>query len=479
MSNSDPVKNLVYPQFNVCSVKQPPQLPSSWQCTALLHPFSPPPKDDPKPDNPFFNLCVASIAYVEGEELSAQIASSDGRTWWYLIKGADNSSTTLSTDKGTTWNSVDVGWTLPSTNWLEGATCVGNSYLNWMKAQKVDWWKKPASENTNPNAATWFWFNSDGNEANFPFRMMFGAPPPQPNKGTIDQLALLQMYSFTYFAKFSEVSNPIPTVWKDPAIEGFTFGNPQNLKPVVWNTNFGMTTFMTPVDHASNPLPTRVLYRWASEQDYKSLTDRAQSTYMLYTYNTSTYNPNSENPGKDIEYQEAFMYGVAPNDFNNPPSDEGCGFLYTKSTIQGDDTCQKLTDNGVNLGQEPPDWASIEGGYPIQAIISNHPSLCPKQTITVLGVIFPPTNEYPQGRYLWTWYSPFSLSQDSSHCRPVTFMESASNIAEGGTSLALADYYNYAEFDTEINSDYFQLPDICQSSPSNTTAIYSNYKHSK
>jgi hypothetical protein len=80
--------------------------------------------------------------------------------------------------------------------------------------------------------------------------------------------------------------------------------------------------------------------------------------------------------------------------------------------------------------------------------------------VVVISIIFPPGPGYPQGRYLWTWYSPFPGS-DGTHSRPVTFMESASSIAEGGTSLALADYFDYKELATEIDPICFQIPDAC------------------
>ena len=78
----------------------------------------------------------------------------------------------------------------------------------------------------------------------------------------------------------------------------------------------------------------------------------------------------------------------------------------------------------------------------------------------LLSVLFPPTKEYPGPRYLWTWYSPMDGSR-GLHSRPVVFMESASTIGEG-TSLALADYFDYKEFSTEIDGSYFEVPEPCK-----------------
>jgi hypothetical protein len=66
----DPVPQDAYPSFQPMTGPAP-AMSSAWTCTALLHPFSPPFSINPQPDNPFFQLCVASIAYMEGQFLSA------------------------------------------------------------------------------------------------------------------------------------------------------------------------------------------------------------------------------------------------------------------------------------------------------------------------------------------------------------------------------------------------------------------------
>ena len=42
-----------------------------------------------------------------------------------------------------------------------------------------------------------------------------------------------------------------------------------------------MTAFMPPVNEAFNPLPTRVLYNWKSDQDYEVTSDRITSKSAL------------------------------------------------------------------------------------------------------------------------------------------------------------------------------------------------------
>ncbi len=381
--------------------------------------------------------------YGEGAYLSAQITGCSYGQWWYLILP---DQTVLSTDGGNSWITVDMGWTLPTTNWfgdqIQNAVCAGTSYLNWMQAQLVNWWKIPV---TNSLATTWLWFNANGPSAGLPFRLMFGQPPPSPTKGDPSQLALFQMFSFTYFPYFAGA--PVterPAKWTGADIPGFVCGNPNNYQKVIWNQNFGMTTFMTPVDAKSNPLPTRVLYTWMPDHKYQVLTDRGQNTLMWYIYN----------PQSGLVWEEALMFGIAPPNVPPPPY-SGSSFLIDLHT-DGTEACQTMP-----LGQEPPDWAYVpEVDGTIQACITNNPTLCPGQIVTVTSVLFPPSDEYPQGRYLWTWYALFPGS-NGTHSRPITFMESASTIAEGGTSLALADYFDYRELSPEISPNCYVIPGAC------------------
>lgn len=426
--------------LNTKDAPAPPTLPSSWQCTALLHPFSPPPSQGPAEDVPFFQLCVATIGYVEGKLLSAQLSAVDGSgTWWYKVT---SEGTTLSTDEGATWHTADTGWTLPTPSWLSSdATWFAKAPLNWLSGQEYDWWKEPAATPiTGSTPTTWMWFN----EAGLPFRMMFGGPPPTPYKGRPQHLALFQNFSFTYFPSFEATSTPITDRWSPPEIPGFQAGNPEDYQLVVWRPSLVMTTLMTPVDAKSFPLPTAVFYEWKPDDQYRVLTDRGQNTLMWYLFN----------PQSSIEVQEALLFGVAPKGMT-PPKNAGSGYLIN------DPKKGTLSCKSMSLGEEPPGWARIPAvDGDIHAVVTDNPALCPENVVTIISVLFPPTKEYPDGRYLWTWYSPFPGS-NGTHSRPVTFMESASNIAEGGTSLALADYFSYSEDLPEIPPDVFTIPSAC------------------
>jgi hypothetical protein len=445
----DPVPKSAYPSLQ--PVETPaPSMPSLWTATVLLHPFSPPLSTDPRPGNPFFQLCIASIVYRQGQYLSAQVSGCSYGNWWYFIT---SSGTELSTDGGNTWNQIDIGWSLP-TNWYgaqaSNAACAGASPLNWMSAQLVDWWKIPVPLKNSPPAATWMWFNS---KTAAPVRMMFGQGPPSPTMGDPTQLAFFQMWSFTYFPLFQSYdaasqATAKPTTFTSPSIPGFTVGNPNGYQNFVWNLNFGMTAFMTPVNGTFNPLPTRVLYVWKPDKDYSICSDRAQNTLMMYDYNQ----PNSNN----MSAQEALLTGPPPAGVA-PPPDSATGFLIN-FLEDGTSTC--IGGNQFPFPEEPPYWISIPAvEATIQATIANNPVVAPNTTVTIYSVLFPPAPpNYPEATYLWTWYAPQDTTGTRS--RPVTFMQSQSGV-NLGTSLALADYYYYQEFQQPIDPANFDIPASC------------------
>src|SRR5215212_7590986 len=128
-NNPDPIPVVAYPTLQPVT-SAPPVLPQGWECLAVLHPFSPLQSNSTPTDeaSPFFELCVASIVFQANEFLSAQITGISGRMWWYVV--APDGTTFLSTsgDPNTPpsnpGNQVDVGWSLPGTNWLgNNASC--------------------------------------------------------------------------------------------------------------------------------------------------------------------------------------------------------------------------------------------------------------------------------------------------------------------------------------------------------------------
>lgn len=448
-SLADPVPPSAYPALQPVTTPAP-SMPAAWTATVLLHPFSPPLSTDPTPDNPFFQLCVASIKCVQGQYFSAQVAGCVYGSWWYFITA---NGTQLSTDGGQSWTTVNLGWSLP-TDWYgaqaPNAACAGASPLNWMSPQSLDWWKVPVPSQTiknSPPAATWMWFNSD---TQAPVRMMFGIGPPSPTMGDPTQLGFFQMWSFTYVPAFQGYdaaceATAKPEVFMAPSFPGFTVGNPNGYQNFVWDSNFGMTAFMTPVNEQFNPLPTRVLYVWKGDQQYEVYSDRAQNTLMQYTYNSG-----------EIGAQEALLTGPAPSGVNPPPN-SGTGFLITFDW-SGSSSC--IGGSQFPFPQEPPNWVSIPAvGGTIQATITDNPVVSPDTVVTVFSVLFPPAlPNYPEATYLWTWYAPQNATGTQS--RPVTFMQSQSGVGVG-TSLALADYFYYQAFEQPIDPANFDIPSSC------------------
>lgn len=443
----DPIEKKYYPSFE--SLKSDaPELPKYWKCTAILHPFSPVQSNTTpeQQESPFFELCTATVVYSEGKGMNALLVGESGNTWLYQIT---SSGTTVSVNGGTEKTLTDIGWTIPGTNWLENtsghASYVGTSHLNWMKGPKVDWWKLPAIqvESGKPVPATWMWFD---NSTKFPARLMFGIGPEKgPTTGDPNQLALFQMFSFTYFPTFEELTiDPLSTPLNSTSIDGFSFGNTKHYQLFDWNTNFGMTAFMTPVNEKYNPLPTRVLYKWNSDKHYTNSTDRSQNTLMDY----SAYNHK-----RHFSSQVALLTGTPPLGVT-PPANSGTGFIinYENGTVQN---CSGYAD--FNFGQEHPNWIKTPGeDGKIHAIVEQNPILSPGHDVTIMSVLFPPSGKnYPDSTYLWTWYSPTDSTGTTS--RPVVFMQSQSGVNKG-TSLALADYYHYQILEHEIPGCNFTVP---------------------
>jgi hypothetical protein len=444
----DPVPASAYPSFQPVTTG-PRAMPANWSGVALLHPFSPPLSTDPAPDSPFFQLCVANIAYVAGSYFSAQIAGCSYGTWWYVVTPE---GTSLSTNKGDSFAPVEMGWSLPA-DWFGAqighASCAGSSPLNWMPGPRVEWWKLPVNPVPgSPSAATWMWFDSSSGA---PVRMMFGIGPPKPTMGDPTQLALFQMFSMTYMPEFAATAPArMPTVWETPTFPGFSVGNPRNFANFSFDSNFGMTAFMTPVNEAYNPLPTRVLYVWKSDADYVLASDRSQSTLMQYSYNQFS--------GQTIARQVALLTGPAPQGVQ-PPATSDQGFLINYySLVDIAPTC--LGAGKFPFPQEDPTWVSEPAvKATICATIADNPVVSPGSTVTIFSVLFPPAPpNYPEATYLWTWYAPLDASGKSS--RPVTFMQSQSGVGVG-TSLALADYFYYHAFEQPIDPSNFAVPACC------------------
>lgn len=421
-----------------------PVLPSSWNATAILHPFSPPPTDDPQPTVPFYQMCIANVGFIQNYALSVQITGLEYGTWWYWITQVE---TRVSTDQGVTWTVVNMGWSLPTTNWVNSTARFFVTYpLNWAVQQEVDWWTQPVP---NSPAATWFWFNNGGPANGLPYRLMFGAPPPSPAMGDPNQLAVFQNFSFTYFPSFGAGQGTAMDNWTPPNIPGLAPGNPNGWDLFTWPSSLGMSVVMTPVDAASLPLPTNVYYEWQPDPQYRTLTDRAQRTIMYYV----------ANPGQGLINEQACLYGYAPTGVNPPPA-AGLGFIYDVKQTPPNKCCQ-LYAEGVPIGQEPPDWPARGDGV-IFASIDYNPALGPGIPIIVIGVVFPPEPQYPQypdGRYLWTWYAPDPATNGQA-AMPLTFMESAAGI-NVGTSLALADYNLYVPYSQPVPASLLALPSVC------------------
>ena len=405
-----------------------PILPEEWSATAFLHPFSPPQTGKLDKDNLFTQLGIATFSYSSKLNLFfIKVQGCKGERRLYKM---DDKDTYIWKDGK--WTKVDMGWEFPNRDWLgSNAVYAGSSPLNWMNEDKVmAWWKQP-----HDTSATWFWYDKTG----APFRIMFGTPPPSILKGDKTKLAFFQMFSFTYIVNFKPVFMVSENIFNNKPIQSFGLecGNPDSFKPFNWTSYFAMSAMMVPVDFKSDPLPTQVTYRWEYGLWKGRRTDRLQTTVF--------YNPGL--------LSTAALFGGWKG-----TQHKGDGYRLDSNMLNWTHACEKITAEGIGIGQQPPWWPML-GKAKVLAVIRK-PTSAPadwvspftgtNRTVAILGVLFPPhLPQYPESTYLWTWYDYTEYSERQGPARPITFMQSASKINEG-TSLALADYFQYVQLDKDV-----------------------------
>jgi len=431
-------KESTYPILDQRVVPVDTILPEKWTATAIAHPFSPKQTNFKNKDHPFTQISNVKLSY-DFEQKSFQIYVEGCEYGKWLYKMQNDATYTLKDEK---WERIDIGWTFPSRSWLgQNSTFVGRSALNYMNPDnKMDWWKKEHA-----GSAIWFWF--DTKKSGTPFRMMFAKPPPAITKGDPTNLAFFQMFSFIYIvnleAGFTDLAAS-KLLSENPIIDdtGLVCGNPDSFPVFNWTSHLTLTSFMTPVDVESNPLPTSVIYRWKYGHYNGSIYDRFQATTMSYKYNAKSPQLTTV----------AALFGGWPG-----TNQQSNGFLMSQNGNTSTTECNRLTAEGVVIGQQPPWWPQL-GFAKIAAIIQKPESASPNwispytgsnHTVAILGVLFPPhPPQYPESTYLWTWYDYSEYLTGNGAARPITFMQSASTIGEG-TSLALADYFDFQQLDEE------------------------------
>ena len=422
-----------------------PILPEEWSATVLLHPFSPRQSQYTAKDMLFTQLAIAMLAYSSKRKLFyINVQGCSEGTWHYKMDGKN----TYIWNRDN-WLEVDMGWDFPSRDWLdESSTYVGNSALNWMKEDEdMAWWKQ-----RNNNSSNWFWFNKKG----VPFRIMFGTPPPSISKGNKNNLAFFQMFSFSYIVNFHPAFENLTSF----SIAGLKCGNPYSFEVFNWTSHFTMSAMMIPIDFKSNPLPTSVFYRWDDSWNGKR-EGRLQTTNLYNTYNV--------NQGL---VSTAALFGGWSDEHYKPD-----GYLLDSDTSTWTHRCERVIVDDMPIGQEPP-WWPILGKAQIMAVIRKplyspanwvSPLTGTNRTVAILGLLFPPhPPQYPDSTYLWTWYDYTEFSEGKGPARPITFMQSASTLGEG-TSLALADYFDYfqLEEDVHVHEGYLEdtLKQTCTAEP--------------
>ncbi|XP_066919582.1 uncharacterized protein [Clytia hemisphaerica] len=427
------------PKLNVSEKPLGKLLPKQWTAQIILQPFSKVQNDTKQPENPFFQLSKGTASYDSDKELfMVYVKGCSYGQWWYKIEGEK----TFVSDDGKSWQQKEMGWKLPSRNWTDpGSTYIGSSPMNWMsKDIYVEWWKKKYQI-----ASNWVWLNRKNGGA--PYRLMFSVPPPKTDQGDPENLAFFQMYSFTYLFNFEEGFTDLSSSFK-PVVDdtGFVCGNPYNYELFNWTNHFSATALMTPVDFHHNPFPTIVNYHWDEAETYTGrIFDRSQTTTFFNNYNWY------DNAGT-----------VRCNLFGRWPKDQlfSKGYLLNTSESTWVTSCSEISVDGVDIGQQPPWWPMLGDGQ-IMGVIKKpddaakdwvSPITGTNRTVAIIRELFPPSLPlYPDSTNLWTWYDYTDFAPKTGPARPIVFMQSASSIGVG-TSLALADYFDFVQLDNKVRA---------------------------
>lgn len=478
----DPVSPEDVPRLRPLPGATPPRMPEAFTVDAILHPFAPPPTHGSGADTPFYHLSIARMTYRANKDFTLDIVTSAHDAFRYHIN-ADNEvrmwkrEPSRDGQRRDTWHVRDLketGWRFPRDGWFGGATptCAGVSAANWVEEAAghiSEWWKYPVkrphadedkdlqdgNDKEHEAGVTWVWFdaNSDTSHA-IPHRMMFGVAPPSPTTGDHKQLPVLQNFSYVVFSNFRASAEEWSADYQEPTFEGFSFVKDDAQPLFRWYNHQSLSALMTPVDATDDPFPTRVLYRWDTDEAFRHNGVRGQNTLLQYPH----HSPGEDNgPLLEINLLTRKRPDNTPHGYRNfyfptnerAPDDRPKGRLGDKP------------DPKFDWGVEPPYWLERGGGR-LHARLSDNPDAGPKTHIHIWSVDFPPSSpHYLQGTYLWAWYVP--LTEDGSRSRPMTFMQSGAKFDPGTvrgykSNLALADYFFFKHYDRGINPLFFDIP---------------------
>lgn len=403
--------SLVFPPLPPCNNAASPQWPQKWSALALLSPF----------DGSTMYLSLITYDYSL-QAMRTVIADYEGgfadmitiHDSTYLISANNQCLTPL----------VKGMWKVPAPNWLSSTdhNCAGiKPILN----VNVQWWRYQAG-----NIGNWLWTRLDNG---FPWRMMF------VNDSNQYQLPLLGNFSMTNFMAFETIAQSglgplvaacrkVRSMEDEKAFNIHSFlqqsragvnaeekdrrmawlqekaGSirPDSTLPLpVWPQTFKATSLMTPVNRM-NTYPTSISYDWNVRKQLTSMLQPDGSVVNAFLMDTITYLVQ--------QYKDSFQ----------------CG------------------GNLPHLGPPTPRWAYLDK-CKSKLLITDGP-LSPGEKTTVF------TCPIEEGRVFWIWYTDKG--------KPIVFFETAPPVSEG-TSLSLADYYDWQP-NVSIDPNIFKkLPPAC------------------
>jgi hypothetical protein len=417
---------LPLPQPAKCERRAHPQLPPKWRASFLLAPFTK------------AQLMLAEITH-DGSLAATRIRvyGLEHGSAEFLIIGS-NTYELQSEDASVVGcrKLGDTGWRALPRDWLgRTAQCVGSAPIAEMPAE---WWKIPAE----PAPATnWIWFKASDRT---PFRLRFERPS--------DRLAILSRHALSHqiaFAAAPDVDlSGVAAACKGQKVQAPSGRDAlaevfdrmaraadraqteiERLMPELdancpaaplpdWPDQFITTTFMTPSDSDSIPLPAEVIYDWHV---------KSQRTRMFW-------------PDKSpIRSEDALLIGP-----------DGYELIRNRSG--------RLACHGSLPGALKANWATaapctcagmIKGGTPLTPYGSTRILNCPMTA----------------PRVAWAWFA-----HDG---RPMLFMETSSSGDPGRGLLTLVDYHAWAP-GAAVAEAALKKPTQCRGSRQTETARHSD-----
>jgi hypothetical protein len=382
-----------FPVFPQCNQTDPRPWPQKWMATTLMSPFD------------GSTMYVALIVYDNSlKAMRTTFADMEGG---YADLITINDSIYRIENLNSCLQPVAAGiWNFPAPDWINSTdhNCAGIKPILGKYAQ---WWRYQAG-----SIGNWLWTRNDDG---MPWRMMF------VNDSNLYRLPLFANFSMVNFFAFDSIAQtnlgPLVNQCRNTGkkftttkldIKSMMADSRENIAAAekerrsawikerlpniqsdstislpTWPQTFNATSMMTPVNRTTS-YPTTIAYDWNIKKQLTSMLQPDGSSVDAYLLDTITYIVQ--------KYADSVQCGGAL----------------------------------PNLGPPLPRWAYLDKCQS-KLVLTDGPLSAERKT-----VIF--TCPIEEGRVFWIWYT--------AEGKPIVFFETSPPISEG-TSLSLADYYDF------------------------------------